>query len=199
VDHIPIRILAIDDHTAIREGLAAIVDNQIDMKIVASAADGREGIDQYMRHRPDVVLMDLQLPMMSGVDAIRAIKREDEKARIIVLTMYQGDDDVQRAFQAGAAAYLLKDAPAQELVRTIRDVQAGTHVVQTATRTLSPREEQVMQLIARGMRNKEISATLGISEETVQGHMKCIFSKLHVHDRTAALSEAIKRGIVHVG
>jgi two-component system, NarL family, response regulator len=196
--HTAIRILAVDDHTAIRQGLAAIIDSEADMEIIASASDGREAIDQYKRHRPDVVLMDLQLPAMSGFEAIRAIRHEDAGARIVVLTMYQGDDDVNRAFEAGAAAYLLKDTPADNLVHTIREVHAGKTSATPTSRTLSTREDQVMQLIAIGLRNKEISGRLGISEDTVQAHVKSIFTKLHVHDRTAALAIAIKRGIVHL-
>jgi two-component system NarL family response regulator len=206
--HGHIRILSVDDHQLLLEGLSAIISNEPDMEVISAATDGQEAIEKYLRYRPDVVLMDLQLPGMDGFDAIRGIRRKDPNARIIVLTMYHGAEDIYRAFEAGASAYLLKDAVADNLVGIIRDVHAGKRVMpegvaaRLATRMnespLTSREEQVIQLIGKGMRNKEIGARLGISEETVQAHLKAIFSKLRVHDRTAALVTAIQRGIVHV-
>jgi two-component system NarL family response regulator len=204
----PIRILSVDDHQLVLEGLAAIISNEPNMEVICTATDGQEAVDMYSRYKPDVVLLDLQLPGMHGFDALRAIRRIDGNARVIVLTMYHGDEDIHRAFEAGAAAYLLKDAVSDNLIEIIRDVHAGKTVLpapvaaQLAKRMkespLTSREEQVIQLIGKGMRNKEIGASLGISEDTVQAHLKAIFSKLHVHDRTAALVTAIQRGIVHV-
>jgi two-component system NarL family response regulator len=192
----------------VRQGLTAIIDGEPDMMVVASAADGRDAVDQYVRHQPDVVLMDLQLPQMSGFEAIRQIRKKDAQARIIVLTMYRGDEDVYRAIDAGAAAYLLKDTLADNLVHVIREVHAGRDMLPTpgadtlanrnTTTGLTPREQEVLQLIAKGMRNKEIADHLGIKEVTVHAHMKSIFGRLHVHDRTAALTIAIRRGIVHL-
>ena len=177
------------------------------MDVVAYAANGPEAIAQYRKHRPDVTLMDLQLPGMSGFDAIRAIRQEDVHARVVVLTMYRGEADVARALKAGASAYLLKDAPAADLIEAIRKVNAGENPLadsatsdseSVAISTLTPREEEVVQFLANGLRNKEISVRLGISEDTVQSHVKNIFSKLSVHDRTEALAVAIRRGIVHL-
>jgi DNA-binding NarL/FixJ family response regulator len=202
-----IRILCVDDHTLVRQGISALLRGEPDMEVVASVANAREAIDQYQRCRPDVVLMDLQLPGMSGFEAIREIRRKDADARIIVLTMRHGDEDVYRAFEAGALAYLLKDTLADNLIRSIREAKAGTMTLsatvgrQLANRghetTLTERERQVLQLLAKGMRNKEIGNSLGIAEGTVQGHIKSIFAKLEVHDRTAALAAAHQRGIVY--
>ena len=176
------------------------------MRIVAHAANGLDGVAAYRKHRPDVTLMDLQLPGMGGLDAIRTIRKDDPEAKIIVLTMYHGEVDVVRALNTGAAAYLLKDVPASELVKTIRVVHAGGHGPpptaigrsSTGEPRLTAREEEVMQLLAKGLRNKEISAALNISEDTVQSHVKNIFVKLGVHDRTEAVVLAIRLGIVHL-
>ena len=201
-----IRILCVDDHTMIRKGLATVLEQEADMEVVANAADGPEAIAKYKKHRPDVTLMDLQLPGMSGFDAIRAIREEDPKARIIVLTMYKGEADVTRAVNIGAAAYLLKNAPAPELIETIRIVHAGGQAAAPASISRNPtgeppltaREEQVVQLLAKGLRNKQIAAALDISEDTVQSHVKSILVKLGVHDRTEALVAAVRLGIVHL-
>jgi two-component system NarL family response regulator len=178
------------------------------MEVVGLAATGDEAIASYQRVRPDVTLMDLQLGSVSGVEATRAICGADPTARIIVLTMYQGDEDIYRALEAGAATYLLKDTLSDDLVRIVRQVHAGEHPVrpdvqarlaERATRpALTPREIQVIGLISEGMRNKEIAASLGISEETAQVHVKNILAKLHVQDRTAAVTVALRRGIIHL-
>jgi DNA-binding NarL/FixJ family response regulator len=191
-----------------REGIERIVGVQDDMEVVADASNGEQAVAQYIAHRPDVTLMDLQLPVMNGIEAIRRIRQHDPQARIVVLTMYQGDEDIHRAFEAGAMGYLLKDSIPDELIRVIRDVHAGKRVVipeiqrvleqRASGPTLTMRECQVLELLARGMRNKEIAASLGITPDTAGAHMKSIYTKLNVHDRTAALREAIRRGIIHI-
>jgi DNA-binding NarL/FixJ family response regulator len=203
-----IRVLCVDDHRVVREGIALIIGRQADMEVVGSAATGEEAILEFRRHRPDITLMDLRLGTMSGLDAIRAIRAEHDWARIIVLTMYQGDEDIYKAMAAGAAAYLLKDTLSDELVRVVREVCAGRRPVgadvqarldERATQpTLTPREIQVLELLSQGNRNKTIASTLGISEETVQVHIKNIFGKLKVNERTAAVNVALRRGIVHI-
>jgi two-component system, NarL family, response regulator len=203
-----IRVLCVDDHRIVREGIALIIGRQRDMRVVASAASGKEAVEAFRIHRPDITLMDLQLGEMSGVDAIRAIRQEAPESRIVVLTMYQGDEDIYRALQAGAATYLLKDTLSDDLIRVVREVHAGTHRLQpyitarlserAAGPTLTSREIQVMELVSQGMRNKEIAASLGISEETAQVHMKNILAKLKVNDRSAAITVALRRGIIHL-
>ena len=203
-----IRVLCVDDHRIVREGIALIINRQPDMEVVGSAADGEEAVAQFKRHRPDVTLMDLQLPSMSGLDAIKAIREDDPDARIIVLTMYQGDEDIHRALSAGATTYLLKDTLSDDLIRFVREVHAGRRPIRPEVKarlderasqpTLTPREVQVMELVSLGKRNKEIAAVLGISEETVQVHLKNIFAKLKVSERTAAVNVALRRGIVHI-
>lgn len=204
-----IRVLCVDDHRLMREGIARIVGLQPDMTVIAQASDGAEAIEQFHRHRPDVTLMDLQLPTMNGLAALRAIRRDAPEARIVVLTMYQGDEDIHRAIQAGAAGYLLKDTLPEDLIRVIRDVHAGQRVIppeiaaalqQRASQpSLTLRELQVLELLATGKRNKEIASALGISSDTASAHVKSIFAKFNVHDRTAALAEALRRGIIHIG
>jgi DNA-binding NarL/FixJ family response regulator len=204
----PIRVLCVDDHRLMREGVARIVGVQKDMEVVAEASNGDQAVAQYQAHHPDVTLMDLQLPGMNGIEAIRRIRQHDGKARIIVLTMYQGDEDIHRAFEAGAMGYLLKDTIPDDLIHVIREVHAGHRVVvpdiqraldQRASQpTLTMREHQVLELLARGMRNKEIAGALGISADTTGAHVKSIYAKFGVHDRTAALAEAIRRGIIHI-
>ena len=203
-----IRILCVDDHRLVLAGLALMIGRQPDMELLASAATGEEAITLFRLHRPDITLMDLQLPVMSGLEAIRVIRHEAPEARIVVLTMYNGDEDIHRALRAGASTYLLKDMLSDDLMRVIREVHAGQHSLQPdvqvrldqrATRPiLTPREVQVTELIGRGLRNKEIAAELGISEETVQVHVKNILSKLGVNDRTAAVTVAMRRGIFHL-
>jgi two-component system NarL family response regulator len=205
----PIRVLIVDDHRIVRDGLALIIEREPDIHVIGTAATGEDAVAAYRRHRPDVVLMDLQLPVMSGVEAIRAIRALDPQARVVVLTMYDGDEDIHRAIQAGAATYLLKDSLSDDLVRVVRSVRAGGHPMppdvqarledRAGRPALTPREVHVLELVLEGQRNKEIGAQLSISEETVQVHLKNIFSKLGVHDRTAAVYVALRRGIVHIG
>jgi two-component system NarL family response regulator len=190
------------------EGLALIISRYPDMLVVGTAATGEEAVTLFRRHQPDITLMDLQLPVMTGLEAIRVIHREDSLARIIVLTTYNGDEDIYRALQAGAATYLLKDMISDDLVRVIREVHTGTHLLdpdlqvrmseRAARPVLSPREVQVIDRIAQGMRNKEVAAALGLSEETVQTYVKNILAKLGVNDRTAAVKVALQRGIIHL-
>lgn len=204
-----IRVLCVDDHRIVREGIALIIGRQPDMKVIASATTGAEAVALFDLHRPDITLMDLQLGSMSGVDAIREIRRQDAVARIVVLTMFHGDEDIHRALAAGAVTYLLKDTLSDDLIRVIREVHAGqapvispdvqARLAERATGpTLTPREIQVVELISTGMRNKEIAAALGISEETAQVHVKNILAKLKVQDRTAAVNVALRRGIIHI-
>jgi DNA-binding NarL/FixJ family response regulator len=203
-----IRVLCVDDHRLIREGVARIVGVQPDMEVVAEASNGEQAVMQFVASKPDVTLMDLQLPVASGPEATRRIRQIDPEARIIVLTMYGGDEDVHRAFEAGAMGYVLKDAISDDLVHVIREVHAGRRVVtpeiqQTLDErarlpSLSLRERQVLELVAEGMRNKEIAAALGISVDTTGMHVKNIYTKLDVHDRTAAVAKAIRRGIIRI-
>jgi DNA-binding NarL/FixJ family response regulator len=202
-----IRIVCVDDHAIVREGITVLLGLQPDMKVVACAATGERGVELVQEFRPDVTLMDLQLPRMTGVDAIRRIRDQQPDARIIVLTVFQGDEDIYRAVEAGAAAYLSKETLGEELVHVIRDVHAGRGHISADTETylarrghrptLSDREVQVVELIARGFRNKEIAGELRISEQTVVVHIRNIMMKLGVHDRTAVLASAAKRGIIH--
>jgi len=204
----PIRVLCVDDHPVVRNGISQIVGLQSDMDVVAAAGTGDEAVSLFRKHKPDVTLMDLQLPGMSGLEAIHTIRADDPSARIIVLTMYRGDEDIFRSLSAGASTYLLKDTLSHDLVRTIREVHEGRAplppdiAAQLAQRRghpmLTEREIEVTGLIARGMRNKEIAFELGIAEETVHAHVKNIFSKLNVNDRTAALAMALRRGIIHI-
>lgn len=201
-----IRILCVDDHQLIREGVALIIEREADMRVVASARTGEEAVALFRQHRPDVTLMDLQLPVMNGLEAIEAIRREDPAARIVVLTMYEGNEHIYRALSAGAATYLLKDTLSSDLIRVVRQVHAGEKPIRpevqaklaerAAQPTLTPREVAVIELVGEGRRNKEVAVALKISEETVQVHLRNIFAKLQVNDRAAALVVATKRGIV---
>jgi DNA-binding NarL/FixJ family response regulator len=205
-DPSPIRILSVDDHPLIRQGIAGLVATQADMNLVAQAANGREAIQQFHRHRPDITLMDLQMPEMSGLDAIIAIRGEFPEARIIVLTTYAGDVQALRALKAGARAYLLKDSLHKELLATIRAVQAGRksmspevsfQLAEHATDdALTSAEVRVLRLIAEGNANKEIAAQLSTSEDTVKGQVRNILSKLGAKDRTHAAMIGLKRGII---
>jgi two-component system NarL family response regulator len=202
-----IRVLCVDDHRLVREGISRIVGLHPDVSVVAQASNGEEAIEAFRRTKPDVTLMDLQMPRMNGLQAIRAIRAEERDARIVVLTMYDSDDDIYRAIQAGAAGYLLKDSVPDDLISVIRTVHGGGRLLPTpvaaaleakAQPRLTLREIQVLELLATGNRNKEIAAHLGISTDTVSAHIKSIFAKFGVHDRTAALAEGVRRGIVHL-
>jgi DNA-binding NarL/FixJ family response regulator len=202
----PIRILSVDDHPLIRQGVAGLVGSQADMNVIAEAANGREAIQQFHRHRPDITLMDLQMSEMNGLDAIIAIRGEFPEARIIVLTTYAGDVQALRALKAGARAYLLKDSLHKELLATIRAVHAGKksmspevsfQLAEHATDdALTPAEVRVLHLIAEGNANKEIAAQLSTSEDTVKGQVRNILSKLGAKDRTHAAMIGLKRGII---
>ena len=203
-----IRVLTVDDHALIRDGVAALIANQKDMRLVGEASNGREAIEQFRSHRPDVTLMDLQMPEMNGIDALIAIRSEFPEARIIVLTTYAGDALCKRAMKAGAQAYILKGNVRKDLLDTIRAVRAGKKILHpevaaelathAADDALSEREIEVLSLIAAGNSNKLVADQLAISEDTVKGHVKSILSKLGVNDRTHAVTAALKRGIIEL-
>ena len=203
-----IRILCVDDHRVVLDGLAMLIDRQGDMEVVGSATNGERAVEMFHNLRPDITLMDLRMPVMSGTEAIRQICRQTPDARIVVLTMYDGDEDINQALDAGAATYLLKDMLSEDLVRVIREVHDGERVLPSnvaarldARKTqpsLTPREVDVVRLIAQGLRNKEIAVALGISEETAKVHVKNILSKLNVSDRAAVIPVAVRRGIIHL-
>lgn len=204
----PIRILVAEDHLVARAGVGAIVNMQPDMKIVAEAANGQQAVELYRKHRPDVVLLDMRMPIMSGVDAAKAIRAEFPDAHMIALTTYGGDEDIRRALAAGVLAYLTKDVLGDELLKAIRAVHAGQKYLPASVAAaltaqmprpdLSAREVQVLELIVRGLANKQIAYSLNIAEHTVKNHVKNILSKLGVQDRTQAATAAIQRGIVHL-
>ena len=204
-----IRVMCVEDHRIVREGLALIINQEPDMKVVGACASGDEAVALFRTCKPDVTLMDLRLGATSGVDAIKAIRKEHPDARIIVLTLYEGDEDIFRAHQAGATTYLLKDTLSSDLVRVVRAVHAGERPVvpevqarlaeRATMQTLTSREIEVLQLISQGLRNKEVGAMLGITEGTAQIHVKNIFSKLNVNDRTGAVQVAVRRGLIHMG
>jgi DNA-binding NarL/FixJ family response regulator len=203
-----IRILAVDDHPLVRNGIAGLVEDQADMVLVGEASNGRDAIQQFRVHRPDVTLMDLQMPEMTGVDAIIAIRNEFPQARIIVLTTYTGDVQIVRALKAGAQGYLIKDLLHKELLDAIRKVHAGKKALtpevsvevasHAADDSLTPAEISVLRLIADGNANKQIADHLSISEETVKSRVKNILSKLGASDRTQAVTIALKRGIIEL-
>ncbi len=204
-----IRVLVADDHPVVREGLCSLVNRQDDMKVVAEAGTGREAFEQFLRHKPDVALIDLRMPEMSGTEAIAAIREQIPAAQAVVITTYSGDEDVYQSLRAGAKAYLLKDAPRDELLSCIRAVhegrtwissEAAAHLAsRMSTRQLSPRELEVLRMMATGKSNKEIGAALHVTEGTIKMHVNHILKKLEVAGRGEAISQAIKRGIVHVG
>jgi DNA-binding NarL/FixJ family response regulator len=204
----PIRILTVDDHALLRGGIGALIATQPDMKLVAEASNGREAIELFRAHRPDVTLMDVQMPEVDGIDALMAIRSEFPGARVIVLTTYSGDVQAVRALKAGAQAYLLKSLLQKELLDTIRDVHAGRKRIgqevaeqlanYAVDDALTTREVEVLCLIAAGNSNKAVADRLGLSEDTVKGHVKNILSKLGANDRTHAVTIGIKRGIISV-
>jgi DNA-binding NarL/FixJ family response regulator len=207
-DTTKIRILIVDDHPLLRQGIVALIADEQDMTVVAEAADGREAIEQFRAHHPDITLMDLQMPEMNGLDAMISIRGEFPEARIIVLTTYTGDVQARRALQAGARAYLLKNSLHKDLLGTIRAVHAGRKTLSpevsfelaehAAEETLSPLEVRVLRLIAEGNSNKEIAHSLSVTEDAVKGQVRNILSKLGANDRTHAAMIGVKRGIIEI-
>jgi len=203
-----IRILSVDDHALIREGIAAVINNQPGMVLVAQAATGTEAIQRYREHRPDITLMDLRLPDLSGIDALMAIRAEFPLARVIMLTTFEGDVEIQRALQAGAQGYMLKNMAPSELAGTIRQVYEGKKRVSPeiaaqlaehmGDEVLTSREIEVLRLVAKGNRNRDIAELLGISEETVKVHVKHLMEKLGSRDRTQSIAIAVRRGIIQL-
>ena len=203
-----IRVLAVDDHPLLREGIAAVIDNQPDMSLVALATSGAEAIQRYREHRPDVTLMDLRLPDVSGIDAMIAIRAEFPDARVMMLTSFGGDVEIERALRAGARGYVLKSLPPRELADAIRDVHAGrkripadvaAHLAEhVGEEGLTSRECEVLSRVAGGLRNRDIGEELVITEETVKVHMRNILGKLGARDRTEAVTIALRRGILQL-
>ena len=203
-----IRILVVEDHHVVRQGLVALIRSVPDMTVVGEAADGRKGLELFRQHKPDITIMDLRLPVMTGVEAITQIRREFPQARVIVLTTFDGDEDIYRALQAGAKGYLLKDMFGDELMDAIRAVHAGKSRIPPAVaqrladrmggQELTARELEVLKQIVSGKSNKEIGSHLSISEATVKTHINSLLSKMNVTDRTQAATTAIQRGLVHL-
>jgi DNA-binding NarL/FixJ family response regulator len=203
-----IRILIADDHSVVREGLVSLIKRKSDMAVVAEANNGREAVDLWKEHRPDVTLLDLRMPELDGVGAIKQIRETDQDAHILVLTTFDGDEDIYRAIQSGAKGYLLKDVPREALMDSIRRVHAGETCVpihlaaklaeRVSGEALSAREIDVLKLMARGKSNKEIGSALFISEGTVKSHVKAIFAKMNVVSRTEAVANATRRGLIQL-
>src|SRR5205807_911787 len=203
-----IAVLIADDHSVVREGLASLIGRKADMTVVAEAANGREAVELWKQHHPDVTLLDLRMPELDGVGAIKAIRADDEDARIVVLTTFDGDEDIYRAIQAGAKGYLLKDVPREALIDSIRRVHAGETCVpvhlanklaeRVGSESLSEREIDVLKLMAQGKSNKEIGSMLFISSGTVKSHVKSIFAKLNVNSRAEAVANAAHRALIQL-
>jgi two-component system NarL family response regulator len=204
----PIRVMVVDDHQIVRQGLVALINTEPDLTVIAEAANGRLAVELFRAHQPDIALMDLRLPEMGGVDAIKTIRQEFPAARFIVLTTYDGDEDIYRALQAGAQSYLLKGMSYDELLDAIRTVHAGARRIPSAVaerlaermpgQELTARELQTLTLIVKGKSNKEIGEALSISEATVKSHINSLLGKLGVTDRTQAATTALQRGLVHL-
>lgn len=204
----PIRIIIADDHPVVREGIEALIKTQKDMRVVSEAANGLQAVQQFLLHRPDVILLDLRMPEMNGIEAMQVILKEVPDARIIVLSTYGGDEDIYRALHAGAKAYLLKDSPREQLIESVRTVSNGQMWISSAigqklanhmgTAELTKRETDVIGLMVSGKSNKEIGDALGVSEGTVKVHVGHILKKLGVTGRTEAIRVALERGIVHL-
>jgi len=202
------RVLVVDDHPVVRTGLAAVLVQQPDLELVAEAENGARAVALYREHRPDVCLMDLRMPVMDGVEAIRTITAEFPDARILALTTYEGDADIRRALEAGARGYLLKDMLLTEVIGAVRAVHRGERVIPTAVAVrlaefperseLTEREVEVLQLVARGLSNKDVARAIGRTDETVKIHLKNTFAKLGVADRTEAVTVALSRGLIHL-
>jgi len=204
----PIRVLCIDDHALVREGIAALINRQTDMQVIAEATSGGDGIELFRSHHPDVALVDLRLPDISGIEVIARILGEKPDARILVVSSSEGDVDIHRALSAGAMGYVLKGMPREALLQAIRKVHRGDKAIppevaaagagHLTDQPLTRREIEVLKVVATGARNKEIASTLGISEDTVKMHIKSIITKLGAEDRTGAVTTAIKRGVIHL-
>jgi len=203
-----IRVLSVDDHPLVREGIGTVINRQADMSLAGTAANGKEGIETFRASRPDVTLMDLRLPDLSGIDVMIAIRSEFPDARVIMLTTFEGDMDVHRALKAGARGYLLKSMPPKQMVEMIRQVHGGKKCVPVeiasalvehlGDEALSNREVEVLEQVAKGHRNRDIAAKLFIAEETVKVHVKHVMDKLHANDRTQAVTIAARRGIIQL-
>jgi len=203
-----IRVLVADDHPVVRAGLATVIAQEADLELVAEAENGARAVTLFREHHPDVVLMDLRMPVIDGVEAIRTIADEFPTARILALTTYEGDGDIRRALEAGARGYLLKDMLLTDVITAVRAVHRGERVIPTAVAVrltehapgsdLTDREREVLTLVARGLANKDVAGAIGRTDETVKVHLKNIFAKLRVTDRTEAVTVALARGLIHL-